>query len=83
MKMIRCRSAAFRSIVKDRPAGPKISQELKVGSDMFLDSLKAMIYVGDSVVRRKNRQENIFGVRLAILRFKKLPSATTSLHRIT
>ena len=55
MKMIWCRGAAFRPIIKDRPAGTKIGQELKEGLDRFINGLKAMVYMGDGEVRRKNR----------------------------
>jgi hypothetical protein len=55
MKMIRCGGAAFRPIIKDRPTGTKISHELEECSNMFINGLKAMVYMGDGVVRRKNR----------------------------
>ena len=43
MKVIRCGSAAFGSVVEDRPAGTKISHELEKGIDMFSDGLAAMV----------------------------------------
>jgi hypothetical protein len=51
--MIRCGSAAFRPIIKNGPVGTKISRELKEGLDMFINGLKAVIYMGDGEVRRK------------------------------
>jgi hypothetical protein len=43
MKVIRCGSAAFRSVVEDRPAGTKINHELEKGIDMFSDGLEAVV----------------------------------------
>ena len=43
MKVIRCGSAAFWSVVEDRPPGTKISHELKKAMDMFSDVLAAMV----------------------------------------
>ena len=45
MKVVRCGSTAFRSVVEDRPAGTKISHELEECSNMFINGLKAMIYM--------------------------------------
>jgi hypothetical protein len=55
MKVLRCGSAAFGSIVENRPPGTKFGQELEKGTDMFRDGLAAMLYMGDGKVRRENR----------------------------
>ena len=55
MQVVRRGGAAFRPIIKDHPVGTKISQELKEGLDMVVNGLKAMVYVGDGEVRRKDR----------------------------
>jgi hypothetical protein len=55
MKVVRCGSAAFGSIVEDHPAGTKFSQELEKGFDMFSDGLAAMLQMGDGEVGRENR----------------------------
>jgi hypothetical protein len=43
MKVIRCGSAAFGSVVEDRPPETKIGHELKKAIDMFRDVLAAMV----------------------------------------
>ena len=43
MKMIRRRSAAFGSVVEDRPAGTKIRHELKKGIGMLGNRLAAVV----------------------------------------
>jgi hypothetical protein len=53
--MIRCRGAAFWSIVENFPERAKISHKLKKNTDMFNDTLAAMVYMGDSEVGRENR----------------------------
>jgi hypothetical protein len=55
MEVIWRRSAAFWSIVEDRPAGTQISHELGKGIDVFTDGLAAMVQMGDSKVRGENR----------------------------
>jgi hypothetical protein len=55
MKVIRCRSAALRSVVEDHPAGTKIGHELEKDTDRLSDGLVPMVQMGDSEVRRKNR----------------------------
>jgi hypothetical protein len=43
MKVIWCGSAAFWSVVENRPARTKISHELEKSIDMFSDGLEAMV----------------------------------------
>jgi hypothetical protein len=55
MKVVRCGSTAFGSVVEDRPIGTKFSPELEKGAAMFRDGLAAMLYMGDGEVGGENR----------------------------
>ncbi len=55
MKVVGCRGATFRPIIKGRPTSTEVSHELEVDPDVFINGLKAVVYMGDGEVRRKNR----------------------------
>ena len=63
------------------PTGIKKAETVEALYDQVLKQAGLMRKDVERVVATRIKKG--FGVRLAILRFKKLPSATTSLHRMT
>jgi hypothetical protein len=43
MKVVRCGSAAFGSVVEDRPAGTEFGKEPEKSTDLSRDGLAAML----------------------------------------